>query len=164
MLKAVCVAESEKWLPGYAASIMFKFIHTFVQLKGPKCSVQELPPFFLDMNTYYHNLHLNLPEQCVYLVNRTKWRYSFTSWPAVVSVCLTWLLMLKSEFWYWLKEEGDQRDADDQQIQQVKPVPAEGALMEERSVDRHLTQRDTTSALHREKKSYFIITQGGFYL
>lgn len=44
-------------------------------------------------------------------------------------------------FGYWLQEEGDQRDADDQEIQQVKPVPAERALMEERSVDRHLWKR-----------------------
>ncbi len=60
--------------------------------------------------------------------------------------------MLTSEFWYWLKEEGDQWDADDQQIQQVKPVSAEGALVEERSVDRHLTQREMASTLNQEKK------------
>lgn len=48
-------------------------------------------------------------------------------------------------FGYWLQEEGDQWDADDQEIQQVKPVPAERALMEERSVDRHLWMREHVS-------------------
>lgn len=59
----------------------------------------------------------------------------------------------ESEFWYWLQKEGDQRDADDQQIQQVEPVSAERALMEERSVDRHLTERELKSASHQETKT-----------
>lgn len=52
-----------------------------------------------------------------------------------------------SGFWYWLQEEGDQRDADDQQVQKVEPVPAEGALVEERSVDRHLSGAETRSVV-----------------
>lgn len=55
-------------------------------------------------------------------------------------------------FGYWLQEEGDQRDADDQEIQQVKPVPAERALMEERSVDRHLWMREHVGNARQSKE------------
>lgn len=42
---------------------------------------------------------------------------------------------------YSLQEEGGERHADDQQVQKVEGVPAEGAAVEKSSVDRHLDDK-----------------------
>lgn len=116
---------------------------TFDPLKGLFCHF-----WFI----YSNNLLLNQPEWDHFCVmNRIIGPAGRSSIYLYLSTMCSCLKM--NQFWYWLQKEGDQRNADDQQIQQVEPVSAKRALMEERSVDRHLTERELKSASHQERKT-----------